>query len=112
MIENLTRKQGLSDREILALAEDQAGNIWAGTEGAGAMRIDRVGFTTYREQDGLASDRVFSVFGDRAGELLTVTSGAGSKNTHSVDIFDGVRFHSVSPGRFAEHPTWGWDRSS
>jgi ligand-binding sensor domain-containing protein/signal transduction histidine kinase len=110
VIENLTRNQGLSDQEILALAEDQAGNIWAGTEGAGAIRIDRVGFTTYREQDGLASDRVFSVFEDRAGDLLTVTSGAGNKKAHSVDIFDGIRFHSISPERFTENPTWGWDR--
>jgi ligand-binding sensor domain-containing protein/signal transduction histidine kinase len=106
VIENLTRNQGLSDRQILSLSEDQAGNIWAGTEGAGAMRIDRVGFTTYREQDGLPSDRVFSVFEDRAGELLTVTSGAG-KIKHSVNIFDGVRFHSIIPGKFG---SWGWDR--
>ena len=110
LIENLTRNQGLSDREILSLGEDQAGNIWAGTEGAGVMRIDRVGFTTYREQDGLATDRVFSVFGDLAGQILTVTSGAGSQSTHSVGIFDGVRFHSVSPKRFTESPSWGWDR--
>jgi len=110
VIENLTRNQGLSDREILALGEDRAGNIWAGTEGAGVMRIDRVGFTTYREQDGLATDRVFSVLGDNAGRILAVTSGAGSKSTHSVDIFDGVRFHNASPRRFAESPTWGWDR--
>ena len=108
-IENLTRDQGLSDREILALGEDQAGNIWAGTEGAGVMRIDHIGFTTYREQDGLATDRVFSVFEDRAGEVLTVTAGAGKK-THSIDIFDGVRFHSVSPVGFTGHPSWGWDR--
>ncbi|MGA3186611.1 MAG: two-component regulator propeller domain-containing protein [Bryobacteraceae bacterium] len=108
-IENLTRDQGLSDRTILSLAEDQAGNIWAGTEGAGVMRIDRVGFTTYREQDGLATDRVFSVFGDRAGDLLTVTAGPGKK-THAVNIFDGVRFHSVAPGVFADNPTWGYDR--
>ncbi len=109
LIENLTRNQGLSDRQILSLSEDQAGNIWAGTEGAGAMRIDRVGFTTYREHDGLESDRVFSVFEDRAGRLLTVTTGAGKK-THSVQVFDGVRFHGISPGRFGENATWGWDR--
>jgi ligand-binding sensor domain-containing protein/two-component sensor histidine kinase len=109
VIENLTRDQGLSDRTILSLAEDQAGNIWAGTEGAGAMRIDRVGFTTYREQDGLATDRVFSVFEDRAGDLMTVTAGPGKK-THAVNIFDGIRFHSIAPGVFADNPTWGFDR--
>ena len=109
-IENLTRNQGLTDRQILSLGEDQSGNIWAGTEGAGVMRIDRVGFRTYREQDGLATDRVFSVFEDRSGELLAVTSGAGTKSAHSVDIFDGNRFHSVSPRQFADLPSWGWDR--
>lgn len=109
-IENLTRDQGLSDREVLALGEDQAGNIWAGTEGAGVMRIDRVGFTTYREKDGIATDRVFSVLEDRSGKLLVVTAGAGVKATHSVDVFDGVRFHSVSPVGFTGNPSWGWDR--
>jgi ligand-binding sensor domain-containing protein/signal transduction histidine kinase len=109
-IENLTRSQGLSDQQIPALAEDQAGNIWAGTEGAGVMRIDRVGFVTYREHDGLASDRAFSVFEDRAGELLAVTSGRGNKAFHSVDIFNGGRFHSVAPQGFTENPTWGWDQ--
>ena len=110
LIENLTRTQGLSAREILSFNEEQAGNIWAGTEGAGAMRIDRVGFTTYREQDGLATDRVLSVIEDRAGKLLTVTSGAGSKASHSIDVFDGRRFHSVSPKKFHDEPSWGWDR--
>jgi ligand-binding sensor domain-containing protein len=54
-LENLTRAQGLSDRQITALAEDRSGNIWAGTEGAGVMRIDRLGFTTYRNRTAFAS---------------------------------------------------------
>jgi ligand-binding sensor domain-containing protein/signal transduction histidine kinase len=109
VFQNLTRAQGLSDRQINALAEDPAGNIWAGTEGAGVMRIDRFGFTTYREQDGLPTDRVFSVLEDRAGEVLAVTKAANERSK-SVNIFDGARFHSVSPGGFADHPSWGWDQ--
>ncbi len=109
VLQNLTRAQGLSDRHITALAEDQAGNIWAGTEGAGVMRIDRVGFTTYREQDGLPTDRVFSVFEDQAGELLAVTEGTVEK-THSLDIFDGAGFHDVTPKPYRERGTWGWNQ--
>ena len=105
VFQNLTRTQGLSDRTIIALAEDQAGNMWAGTEGAGVMRIDRGGFTTYREQDGLSTDRVFSVFEDRAGELMAVTWG-GNGNSKSVHIFDGARFHSVVPTPFGDHASW------
>ena len=49
----LTRAQGLIDNTVPALAADRAGNIWAGTPGAGAMKIQPAGFTTFREQDGL-----------------------------------------------------------
>ena len=110
VLKNLTRAQGLSDRHITALAEDQAGNIWAGTEGAGVMRIDRLGFTTYREQDGLPTDRVFSVFEDQAGELLAVTTGAGDQRSRSVEIFDGVRFHGVAPKPYGDRAGWGWNQ--
>ncbi|HEY6393389.1 MAG TPA: two-component regulator propeller domain-containing protein [Bryobacteraceae bacterium] len=107
LLKNITREQGLSDRSITALAEDQAGNMWAGTEGAGVMRIDSLGFTTYREADGLATDRVWSVFEDRAGELVAVTI-TGAPGVRSVDIFDGARFRGVVPKGFGDHATWGW----
>jgi len=110
VFQNLARAQGLSDRQITALAEDQAGNIWAGTEGAGVIRIDRLGFTTYREQDGLETDRVFSVFEDQAGELLTVTTGPGDQRNKSLAIFDGVRFHDVTPKPYGERASWGWNQ--
>jgi signal transduction histidine kinase/ligand-binding sensor domain-containing protein len=111
VLQNLTRAQGLSDRAIVALAEDQAGNIWAGTAGAGVMRIDRLGFTTYREQDGFPTDRLFSVFEDRDGELLAVTLGAGGGSERAINIFDGAKFHSVAPKTFGERAGWGWNRT-
>jgi len=109
LLKNITREQGLSDRSIDALAEDQAGNMWVGTESAGVMRIDGLGFTTYREADGLATDRVWSVFEDRAGELVAVTI-IGRPRRRSVDIFDGTRFRSVVPKGYGDNATWGWDQ--
>jgi ligand-binding sensor domain-containing protein/signal transduction histidine kinase len=109
VLQNLTRAQGLSDRTIIALAEDQSGNIWAGTEGAGVMRIDRHGFTTYREQDGLTTDRVFSVLEDRDGDLVAVTLRASLKGK-ALNIFDGGRFRRVEPKPFDERPSWGWNQ--
>ncbi len=108
LVKNINREQGLSDRQLNALAEDQAGNMWVGTEGAGVMRIDRSGFTTYREADGLPTDRVWSVFGDRAGQVMAVTVGGRAKR--AVSIFDGKRFRSVVPGRFGDHASWGWNQ--
>jgi ligand-binding sensor domain-containing protein/signal transduction histidine kinase len=108
LLRNIVREQGLSDRTILALAEDQAGNMWAGTATAGVMRINGLGFTTYREPDGLPTDRVWSVFADRAGDVMAVTITGRQKR--SVDLFDGARFRSVVPKVFGDHPTWGWQQ--
>jgi ligand-binding sensor domain-containing protein len=101
----LTRAQGLIDRQVHALATDRAGNMWAGTEAAGAMKIQAAGFTTFREQDGLATDRVWSVFADRAGTVLAVT--ASERPHDAVNIFDGARFHAMSVGGFSKQPSWG-----
>jgi ligand-binding sensor domain-containing protein len=103
---NLTRSQGLSDRQIFALAADRAGNMWAGTEAAGVMRIGSAGFVTFREQDGLATDRVHSVFADRAGSVVAVTE-SGTEGRRSVAVFDGGSFHAVVPKVFGDNPGWG-----
>jgi ligand-binding sensor domain-containing protein/signal transduction histidine kinase len=108
LLANLGREQGLTDRQVNVLAKDHAGNIWAGTGGAGVMRIGRVGFTTYREQDGLPTDRVWSVFEDRAGELLAVTiTGPVMK---SLNILDGTHFRRVPFPIFNGHATWVQNR--
>src|SRR5580658_7402101 len=106
VFQNLTRANGLSDRQIPALAADKAGNMWAGTEGAGAMRIGSAGFATFREQDGLLTDRVFSVFADRTGAVVAVTQSPTPRR-RSVNVFDGARFHGVIPKAFGEKPGWG-----
>jgi ligand-binding sensor domain-containing protein/two-component sensor histidine kinase len=101
----LTRAQGLIDRQVNALATDLAGNVWAATEAAGVMRIQAGGFTTFREQDGLATDRVWSLISDRAGTVLAVTA---SERPHGlVNRFDGTKFHAMSLKGFSERPSWG-----
>ncbi|HTQ57410.1 MAG TPA: two-component regulator propeller domain-containing protein [Bryobacteraceae bacterium] len=109
VFENVTRRQGLTDRQITALSPDRAGNMWVGTEGAGAMRIEPAGFTTFREQDGLPSDRVWSVLGDRKGGVLAITI-SDSAPLRAVNLFDGVRFHPVIPKVLSDHPTWGMNQ--
>lgn len=97
-----TRANGLIDRQVAALDADTAGNIWVATEGAGVMRIQPGGFTTFREQDGLASDRVWAVLADRHGAVLAVT--ARDRGQHLINVFDGARFHITRPKLLR---TWG-----
>ena len=54
-----TTGNGLSYREITALTEDLAGNLWIGTAGAGVARLARDGFVTFGEREGVASAGAF-----------------------------------------------------
>ena len=105
---NLTRDQGLTDSSIYALAADKAGNIWAGTEGAGVMRIGSAGFTTFHARDGLATDRVTSILADRTGAVMAVTDASAHAWWRSINAFDPVnlRFHKVFPKVFGEKASW------
>lgn len=103
----LTRAEGLIDRQINAVALDRAGNMWAGTEGAGVMQIRTNGFTTFREQDGLKTDRVWTVIPRRNGSLIVLTMDESPAAW--VHTFDGLRFHSFSVDGFTTHPSWGHD---
>jgi ligand-binding sensor domain-containing protein len=109
----LTRSQGLTDRTIFSLAFDKGGNLWAGTEGAGAMMVEPAGFTTFHEQDGFTSDRIWSVLGDRAGNVLAVAN-TEDQTTWSLSVFDGARFHSQKAPRvfatYRNRRAWGSHR--
>jgi ligand-binding sensor domain-containing protein/signal transduction histidine kinase len=62
-----TPRSGLSFHEITALGEDAGGNLWLGTNATGAMKLERDGFLTYDEQDGIAG--VNAIFSDQTGAV-------------------------------------------
>lgn len=62
-----TERNGLSYHDVTALNEDLGGNLWMGTNTAGAMKLARDGFITYDVQDGL--EQVNAVFKDSAGGI-------------------------------------------
>jgi signal transduction histidine kinase/streptogramin lyase len=106
--DNLGTAQGLSSRFITALARDLAGNMWAGTENAGVMRIARQGFVTYHKTNGLRSERLAQVLEDRDGELLTVTQGDQGPPRRSFAIFDGSQFRPFFPSGLGNDNVWAW----
>ena len=88
---------------VYHILEDQAGHLWFGTDGAGAMRYDGTTTTVYTQKDhGLASDRICTLLQDSQGDFWFGTSDGG------VSHFDGTTFttHLRSPS-FSEHTGWG-----
>ena len=90
---------GLTGEAILSVAVDREGNTWLGTDGSGAMKIARHGFTTYTEADGLANVRIESLFEDRAGALY---ASAVRNSVRAINRFDGERFTAIYPNVLQE----------
>jgi len=91
-----TEENGLTERSVTALAEDRDGNLWLGTEGSGAMRVARHGFTGYTAREGLADPRVLSIFEGGDGALY-VHSGDTYDDQIWLHRFDGSRLTAVRP---------------
>jgi len=68
---------------VMAMLEDQKGNLWVATQGAGLLKFDRDHrrFIRYRhdpaDPESLAQNRVISLFADREGSIWAGLDGTG-----------------------------------
>lgn len=107
---NYTREHGLSDLGLGTIAEDLDGNLWLGTESAGAMKIIRRGFTSYSEEDGLENGRIAAIGEDHKGDLFVITGSLGAPSFH-IHRFDARRFKNIRVNLpMGVIPTWGWNQ--
>ena len=97
-----TARNGLSYQEITALSEDLGGNLWLGTNTAGAMKLARNGFVTYDDQDGL--DYVSAIFADRSGNVCFKGNVLGNKRT---SVFEGAKLDLLDPNPPNFHQRFG-----
>ena len=82
---NYGTEQGLPLSKINCSIQDNAGNIWFGTDG-GASRYDGRSFTTYTTAHGLLDNSVGSIMQDKAGNIWFGTIGGGASR------YDGKSF--------------------
>lgn len=90
-----------------SLATDSQGDLWLGTDGGGAARLPRSGFSRFTESDGLPIPKVWAIMEDQKGELIVITK---DPDQYALNRFDGLRFHPVRPvNPFGT--MWGWNWS-
>jgi ligand-binding sensor domain-containing protein len=106
-----TADDGLPSSEVLWLVEDERGNLWGATEGAGIFRIAAGGFVTYFGKDGLGNDRIASIFEDESRRVVVETSWGSSPDFR---VRDGDRFRTIPVARPAavNYLGWGWNQLS
>ncbi|MBI5216477.1 MAG: hypothetical protein HY960_12070 [Ignavibacteriae bacterium] len=105
VVKTYTKANGLSDNGVSAITEDNAGNLWLGTESGGAMKLALNGFTTYYLSDGLSSERIGAIFENQYKELC-VLSGLASY----VNKFNGMQFQAtkINLPKTIQNLGWGW----
>jgi len=82
---NYNTDHGLPVSAITALCQDQRGNLWIGTRGAGLIRFDGYAFQVYLEEDGLSNNFIQAIHQDKNGVIWIGTE-------EGLNRYDGVRF--------------------
>jgi len=99
-----SERNGLSYCDITALNEDPGRSLWLGTNTAGAMKLERHGFITYDQRDGLTT--VTSILQDGTGAVCFRGSVFGDEHK---SFFEGVQqgplgrmmdYHHTRLGKF------------
>ena len=93
-----TVHQGMPNDNIWCAFEDGEGNLWLGTDGAGALRYAGDRFVTFTVKDGLCSDQVMCFVEDELGDVWMGTYGSGicrMDGMAQVTTFEGLRNNTV-----------------
>ncbi|MCL6257629.1 ATP-binding protein [Aquiflexum sp. TKW24L] len=89
-ITNFSTNEGLANNLVRNITEDNAGNLWFGTDGGGVSRFNGKVFTNFTTVQGLANNNILSISKDKTGSLWFATYGGG------VSRYDGPSFTTFS----------------
>ncbi|MFO0358030.1 MAG: two-component regulator propeller domain-containing protein [Sphingobacteriaceae bacterium] len=95
---NLTIENGLSQKQVLSVFQDDKGIIWLGTNGGGVTRYDGVSFENYTDVDGLGDNVVFCMAKDNDGKILIGTN-------NGLTVFDPKINPNNKAKRFVNYTT-------
>jgi ligand-binding sensor domain-containing protein/two-component sensor histidine kinase len=101
-----TIHQGLPNDNIWAAFQDDEGDLWFSTDGAGAMKYAGDRFITYTVKDGLCSDLVMNITADVKGDLWLGTYDNGICRMDGmalVSTIDGLPNNTVWSGLCARN---------
>jgi ligand-binding sensor domain-containing protein/signal transduction histidine kinase len=93
---------GLSYHDITTINEDTGGNVWLGTNAAGAMKLERNGFITYDKKDKLYG--VNAIFGSRMGAVCFRASVLSDENKA---VLDGAKANPLGRTQFHAYTQLG-----
>jgi len=105
-VEQLDTGAGMPGESLNAMALDVAGNLWAGSEFGGLLRLARSDIRTFTRATGLRHERINSIFELRPG--VVCATSAGTRYLHCFEN-GAVQWAEIIPPSF-EFAGWGWNQ--
>ncbi|MEL6536472.1 MAG: two-component regulator propeller domain-containing protein [Bacteroidota bacterium] len=84
--------QGLHSSYIFSMLQDSRGDLWFGSDAAGAVRYDGNSFIAFSKEEGLRSNFVQVIFEDDEGRIWLGTRNGG------ISVYDGKNIVHVLHG--------------
>lgn len=98
---NFTEKEGLANCNAWSVLEDEDGNLWIATDGAGAYRYDGKSFTNFTTKEGLGHNRILYLYEDKTANIWFATMGGLSR-------YDGESFTNFTTEDGLPHNDVNW----
>ena len=93
--QTFTTEDGLADNYVVAISQDNQGNMWFGTWANGVSCYDGKNWRTFTPEDGLVSDAIHCMLKDNQGNLWF-----GSYSIHGyygISCFNGTQWQNFDP---------------
>jgi signal transduction histidine kinase/ligand-binding sensor domain-containing protein/DNA-binding response OmpR family regulator len=100
--QHIAGPHGHENIKVRAVLEDRQKALWAGTQGAGAYRIDKSGMSVFNHDNGLSGDTVLAIFEDRSNRIWIGTNQGLDviEDGHVTSMQSLLGSSSRSPVRF------------
>ena len=102
-VRHFTVAEGLPENSILALTQDDAGHLWIGTTGGGAVRYDGHTFQAIRLGNSALDNIVVAILPSTDGDLLFGTKG-GLIRYRPGSIAPNIAIRQVAAGQVFSEP--------
>ena len=96
MLTDLSGQEGLQEKWISSLYDDQQGGLWIGTSPGGLLLFKNGKFTVFNAEVGLFSNEIYSVVGDDHGGIwMSSGNGIGFVERQELEDFADGKIHKI-----------------